>query len=247
MIGPNGDVMEGAIATGHIHNQADSDGITRHYQAKINGTLALSIKAVQLHYQKSSSYIFSDTPQQSIWLNWRGASHKAPRYSFSKVLSGEIPRETFTNKIIFVGFTGKGLDVMPTPYNRNIPTAGVYQHIVAANNLLAQNHLKRLAIPGGPLLILISAAFGYGLFYRCLTVQILGSLVVIVAWCGAVIFAFNYNYWLPFSVPLIAIGTTANLVKLTEHILRIKQVVLILENYFMGIRHPNSTKSPLRD
>ncbi|MEM9804398.1 MAG: CHASE2 domain-containing protein [Cyanobacteria bacterium P01_D01_bin.56] len=216
VIGPNGRVMEGAIATGHIHNQADSDGITRFYQSQVNGTLALSIKAVQRHYQQLSLSISADSLQKFLWLNWRGTSHTAPRYSFSDVLSGEVPAKTFTNKIIFVGFTGKELDRMTTPYNQNVPTAGVYQHIVAANNLLAQNHLKKLDIPTWPLLIIVGAVFGYWLFYRRFSRQLLGGLIVIVVWCGTVIVAFSYDYWLPIVTPLVTLITTANFVKLME-------------------------------
>lgn len=232
VIGPNGRVMEGAIATGHIHNQADSDGITRFYQSQVNGTLALSIKAVQRHYQQSSLNLSADILQKPLWLNWRGTSHTAPRYSFSDVLSGEVPAQTFTNKIIFVGFTGKGLDRITTPYNQNIPTAGVYQHIVAANNLLAQNHLKKLDIPDWPLLMIVGAVFGYKLFYRRFFSQLLGSLIVIVVWCGTVIVAFSYDYWLPIVAPLTTLITTANFVKLTERTFK--------EEHLSEVRHTRS-------
>ena len=53
VIGPNARVMDGAIATGHIHHQADADGITRTYQARMNDTPALSIAAVE-HYSRSA-------------------------------------------------------------------------------------------------------------------------------------------------------------------------------------------------
>ncbi|WP_215619304.1 CHASE2 domain-containing protein [Leptothoe kymatousa] len=223
VIGPNASVMEGARSTGHIHNQADPDGITRSYQSKVNGTLALSITAVQHHRQQSFSHFLPDNPNQDLWLNWRGTSHNAPRYSFIDVLSGKVSAETFSNKIIFVGYTGQGLDTMTTPYNHSLPTAGVYQHIVAANNLLAKDHLKRLTLPVGLLLVVNSSLFGYLLFNRRFSQQVLMNLILIIGWGGTVVIAFEYDYWLPIVMPVMAVTTTTNFVKLAEHILQLKR------------------------
>ena len=219
VIGPNASVVEGAIATGHIHNHADADGITRSYDPKINGTPALSIAAVQ-HYGHHQLYVLtaSSTFNQNLWLNWRGFDQSAPRYSFIDVLTGQVPAATFTNKIVFIGFTGAGLDAMATPYNQNPPAAGVYQHIVAANNLLAHNHLRPIVLPVLAMLMLLSPVLGYGLFYRRNSTHLLANLTTIVVWGGVVIVAFHHNYWLPTVVPVSTIAATSFLVRLTERL-----------------------------
>ncbi|MEM6252618.1 MAG: CHASE2 domain-containing protein [Cyanobacteria bacterium P01_D01_bin.156] len=235
VIGPNADVMKGAIATGHIHHQADPDGITRFYQAKVNGTMALSIQAVEHHSQKFASNISVPISKQALWLNWRGKSHTATRYSFSDVLLGKIPAEKFTNKIIFIGFTGGSLDTMTTPYNLNIPTAGVYQHIVAANNLLSHNHLKRPRISLMSFFLLIaSTIFGYSLFSNSFTRQTFSCLSVVVIWGVTVVIAFNNDYWLPIAAPLAATVLTANFVKLSEGSRPLKKVSLSSEMRAVG-------------
>ncbi len=219
VIGPNANVVESAIATGHIHHHADTDGITRTYNPKINDTPALSIAAVQNYEPAQLSALASiNSFQQNLWLNWRGFSDSSPRYSFIDVLNGKIPAATFTNKIVFIGYTGVDQDVMTTPYNQNPPSAGVYQHIVAANNLLAQNHLKPIVLPVWVMLMVLSPVGGYILFYRRYRLHLLANLIIIVIWSGGVILAFHSNYLLPTVVPVVTIATTSFLVRLTERL-----------------------------
>lgn len=218
VIGPNAKVVTGAIATGHIHNHADGDGITRVYHAKVNGTLALSVAAVQHYNQPQAQPKLDAHNAPSLWLNWRGFAQNAPRYSFVDVLTGQVPASEFTNKIVFIGFTGEGLDVMTTPYNQNPPAAGVYQHIVAANNLLAQNHLKPIALPIWVMLIFLSPLWGYGLANRCYGVYLLANSIVIFVWAGVVIVAFYYSYWLPAVIPVVAMTATSCFMRLAEYL-----------------------------
>ncbi|WP_051394528.1 CHASE2 domain-containing protein [Leptolyngbya sp. Heron Island J] len=217
VIGPNADVVEGAIATGHIHYHADADGITRTYPSRINGIPALSIAAVQ-RYADNPTLENSDLLKQNLWLNWRGLTQSAPRYSFVDVLSGEVPASTFANKIVFIGFTGVGLDAMATPYDQTPPTAGVYQHIVAANNLLAQTHLKPIIWPIWAMFMLLSPALGYWLSYQRLGVYGLANVISIVVWGSAVILAFNHNYWMPSILPVSSVVATSLLTRLTQRL-----------------------------
>ncbi|MEL6131089.1 MAG: CHASE2 domain-containing protein [Cyanobacteria bacterium J06626_26] len=247
VIGPNAEVVEGAIATGHIHNRGDADGITRTYRPKVNGTPALSVAAIQRHHlkQKTASSSTGDLTQP-LWLNWYGFVESAPRYSFIDVLTGHVPVTTFTNKIIFIGFTGVGLDTMATPYDQNPPAAGVYQHIVAANNLLAQNHLQPITLPVWAIVALLTPWLGYGLFYRRLRIQLLASLTVIVVWGSLVIVVFNQGYWLPTVVPTVSIALTCTFVRLLE---RLETKLRLLQwhddNSPMPLRLPPSIEQPL--
>ena len=219
VIGPNAKVVEGAIAPGHIHNRGDADGITRSYRPKVNGTPALSVAAVQRYNLKQSSVSSTIVDLTQLrWLNWYGFVESSPRYSFIDVMTGYVPATTFTNKIVFIGFTGVGLDTMATPYNQDPPAAGVYQHVVAANNLLAQNHLKPISLPVWITVVLLSPVLGYGLFYRRLRVQLLASLTIIVVWGCLVIVAFGQSYWLPTIVPAVSIALTSLLVRLSERL-----------------------------
>lgn len=235
VIGPNARVVEGAIATGHIHHHADSDGITRNYHPKINGTPALGIAAVE-QYAHNQPYK-PVAANQTLWLNWRGFTQSAPRYSFVDVLTEVVPASTFANKIVFVGFTGVGLDTMTTPYNQNPPTAGVYQHIVAANNLLGQTHLRPISLPVLVLVMLLSPVLGYRLFDQRYRVHLLTSLAAIAVWSTSVLVAFHYNYWLPSVGPMAVIPATSFLVRLTERLQRkLNQLQLISSVHVNGIQ-----------
>ena len=215
VIGPNGGVVDGAIATGHIHYHADADGITRTYPSRISGVPALSIAAVQ-RYTDNPQLADSHLLKQNLWLNWRGLAQSAPRYSFIDVWSGKIPASTFENKIVFIGFTGVGLDAMATPYDKHPPTAGVYQHIVAANNLLAQEHLEPIIWPVWVMFMVASPALGYWLSYQRLRIYWLANVGSIVVWGSIVILAFNHNYWLPSVLPVSSVTLTSFLARLTQ-------------------------------
>lgn len=217
VIGPNAEVVEGAISTGHIHTLDDSDGISRAYRPKVNGTPTLSVSAVQRYSLKHSTAWAVPDLNKTLWLNWPGFIDSAPRYSFNDVLTGKVPATTFTNKIVFIGFTGVGLDTMATPYDQTPTTTGVYQHMAAANNLLAQNHLQPIVVPIWVMVALLSPAIGYGMFYQRFRIQLLTSLTITFAWGSLVIIAFSYSYWLPTVVPLISISLTSLFVRLFEH------------------------------
>lgn len=217
VIGPNASVVEGAISTGHIHHDA-SDGIIRSYQPKMNGTLALSLLTVQRYGQKQPYAVSVPDINQSLWLNWPGEANDAPNYSFVDVLTGQVSSTAFVDKIVFIGFTGFGLDVMVTPYNQNPPTAGVYHHVVAANNLLARNYLRPIILPVWIAFIFLSGLTSYSLYSRQMRVQLSVTLAIVVAWGSVVGIAFNYSYWLPTAVPTISIALTTLLVLLAERL-----------------------------
>ena len=205
VIGPNAVVASGAIATGHIHHYADGDGITRAYQPKLNGIPALSIAAVQRYAQTQTDAVYAANDNRPLWLNWPGSIQHSPRYSFIEVLTGHVPAAVFANKIVFVGFTGVGIDAMTTPYDRNPPASGVYQHVVATHNLLTQSHLHRLTWPIWGLFILLSPMISYGLYGYRFEMRLLASFVAILIWSAFVIVAFSHHYWLPTMVPVLSI------------------------------------------
>lgn len=218
VIGPNASVVKGAIATGHIHYRVDGDGTTRAYQPKINDTLALSLLAVQRYDQKQPHTLSEPDSNQALWLNWPGEAHHAPRYSFVDVLTGDVPSKVFAEKMVFIGFTGEGLDAMITPYNQDPPAAGVYQHVVAANNLLAQNHLRPIFLPVWIIFAWLGALVSYRLHFRPMRVQLLAFLAIVAIWGGMVIVAFGYSYWLPTITPVMTIMLNIVLVRITERL-----------------------------
>ncbi len=97
------------------------------------------------------------TPSR-FWLNYYGPPGSLPRVSYAAVLRGEVPAETFRNRIVFVGAdykgpfptagisaTQSGFDNLPTPYTRftRVKASGVEVVATEVLNLLRNDGLHR--------------------------------------------------------------------------------------------------------
>jgi adenylate cyclase len=75
-------------------------------------------------------------------VNYRGWRSVFPSYSFSKVISGDVPREKFQGKIVLIGATAVGLyDARVTPFGREVP--GVEIHATVIDNILNRDFILR--------------------------------------------------------------------------------------------------------
>jgi adenylate cyclase len=84
---------------------------------------------------------FIPTGEQGGFLaNYRGGRSSFPSYSFSKVISGEVPKENFKDKIILVGATATGIyDARVTPFDTGLP--GVEIHATVVDNILHRDFI----------------------------------------------------------------------------------------------------------
>ena len=75
-------------------------------------------------------------------INFRGSPQTFPHYSAADILAGRTPTDAFTNKIVFVGATAKGIyDLRVTPFSNEFP--GLEVHANVADNILKQTFLFR--------------------------------------------------------------------------------------------------------
>ncbi|NJM99861.1 MAG: diguanylate cyclase, partial [Phormidesmis sp. RL_2_1] len=146
----------------------------------------------------------------SLWINWPAATDQAPYYSSLDVLTGNIPADALTGKIVLVGTTATGLDQsLITPFNRNAPASNVYLHAAVINNLLQQNFLQ---IPKDYWQWVILCLGGPGL--GCLLsnyrrrIQFIGGAGVAIGWVLTSLTMFHFNYWLPTVWPIGLVGIT---------------------------------------
>jgi len=77
-----------------------------------------------------------------LLLNYRGGPKTFPHYSFSDVVLGRVPGETFRDKIVLVGATAIGImDIRATPFSEVYP--GVEIHATAIDNLLKGDFYRK--------------------------------------------------------------------------------------------------------
>jgi diguanylate cyclase (GGDEF)-like protein/PAS domain S-box-containing protein len=205
-----------AVATGQVFMQEDADGMVRQIVPQQKGIPALAIAAAQVH---SLVYepIALPSPTQTLWLNWVGSARQALHYSFADVMRGQISAAAFRNKIVLVGVTATSLDGLPTPFDRNSPTGGVYLHATALDNLLQHRFLQRPIERWLPLLLLLTSS---GLSLSIMGLRLKEISIGWVGFClGWAIFSclwFCNGYWLPVVTPIAAFGLTGGIVALWE-------------------------------
>lgn len=203
-----------AIATGHILNPKDADGITRQVNLQIESEPALAIAAVRVH-----SLVRSVVPlpplNQPLWINW--ATSQVSEYSFVEVIQGRVPLSTFQNKIVLVGVTAAGLDPLSTPFQQNLSSSGVHLQATVVSNLIQQNGLR---FPSHLWLGLVVAWGGPGLslLLSCwrTQVQIAVGMGCCGVWAGCSVALLHFNYLLPVALPIALFAFTTTLVGLCE-------------------------------
>jgi adenylate cyclase len=78
--------------------------------------------------------------QGGFLVNYRGGRSTFPSYSFSKVISREVPKENFKGKIVLVGATATGIyDARVTPFDTSLP--GVEIHATVIDNILRRDFI----------------------------------------------------------------------------------------------------------
>lgn len=158
---------------------------------------------------------------QPVLINWPGSTRpsspgasKSPQglttLSFVDVMA-DAEGETLAqlqNKIVMVGYSATGVvghteDALRTPFERNVPTAGVYLHAAILDNLLNDRFLERLPREFTLMMIVLSG-LGSSLLLKPLGLR--GRLVfvlgVIPVWFAVAYGSFLANLWIPVAAPI---------------------------------------------
>jgi CHASE2 domain-containing sensor protein len=187
---PVPNLQKAAIATGHILNRQDADGITRKIDLFIQGVPALSFAIVQ-SYSLVQAAVPSPNLKQPLWINWAGRTQDIRQFAFADVIEEKIPLYELQDKIVLVGVTAAGIDSLATPFNRNPPASGVFLHAAVVNNLLQQNPLQPLPAIWLPLILLLGGpGLNLLLSYQREERQTLIWLGVCLGWGAVTLFLF---------------------------------------------------------
>ncbi len=146
-----------------------------------------------------------------VVINFIGGPGSFPSVAYHRVLSGEIPPEHFTGKIVLVGATTPTLhDVFPTPFAPQGGMPGVEIHAQMLETLLQGNPIRR---PPAALVPLLTVAAGVGAAWAATVLRPLTAFAVAVgvallylAGCHG---AFLWGRWWADMVPVpLALGIT---------------------------------------
>lgn len=161
--------------------------------------------------------------QNPLWLNWPGPTRPQPNedtpflsnipttLSFSDVMSDEADPQMLAqlqNKIVLVGYTAVGVvgsseDAIRTPFEMQIPTAGVYLHAAILDNLLNDRFLTRLSLlPTLAILLASGLASSLLLSPQNANQRIITLAGIVLFWCGATYGAFLSGLWIPAAAPI---------------------------------------------
>jgi adenylate cyclase len=209
---PVSKLKEAAIFTGHIFGPQDGDGIIRKVQPLKNNTPSLGIAAIQAYgtFAKIPPLPNLDQP---LWINWPSQVEQVPYYSFVDVVQGKVSADVFKNKIVLVGVTVPGIDILVTPLNYNPPTGGVYLQAAFISNVFQHNFLHIFPV-GGLIILLLLAGPGW-----CLAIipwnsrEKLGLFIAVcLLWQLFSLLMLKINYCLPLAAPTTLLGITTGIV-----------------------------------
>ena len=232
---PSPALQKSVMGMGHIMTRSSSDGIARSLKPKEQGVDAFGIAIAQAHAitQDSVKLPLVDRP---LWLNWQGPTSKITRYSFSSVLAREVPASAFTDKIVLIGMTTTGADALQTPFDRNLPSSGVYFHVTVLNNILQNTFLQ---VPG-PVwiwgLLPLGALLSWGLSRWQWGVQCAVVVGAIGLWVGGAVVLMHLNVWIPVVAPCLLLGGVGGIAVVNDR-LRMQALLQVRSEFLAVMSH----------
>jgi adenylate cyclase len=243
-----------AASSGYFNLQPDQDGVVRRMPFIIQGDEDLFPPFAMLtvwHYlgkpqltvkvgrygvdgiQLGNRFIPTDETGQSL-INYLGPPQTFPQFSISDILSGKLPRGTFTGKIVLVGASATGIyDIRSTPVSPVYP--GVEIHATVIDNILTQNFLTKpkwsksfdllaIIIMG----VLLSIALPrMSAFKGLLFAAALFSVHIVIS---RELFAYA-GVWLNVVYPLLALSTTYTVLTVYEYITEEKEKRMVKDMF----------------
>ncbi|MFQ5621130.1 MAG: CHASE2 domain-containing protein [Candidatus Nanoarchaeia archaeon] len=169
------------VAIGYVNVITDRDGITR----AVN--MQLSDKYQPLAHEMYKAYWKKETQSASRFLvNFVGGPNTFKQYSFTDILNGRIPPETFKNKLVLIGATSPGLhDDYFVPTSRGKAMPGVEIHANTLQTMINQDFLYAQSTTSVVLMVLILSLLTSLLVHR---LKVLHSALIVIAALFVILF-----------------------------------------------------------
>ncbi|RNB82899.1 CHASE2 domain-containing protein [Brevibacillus panacihumi] len=146
-----------ASKTAHINAAIDEDGLIRRTWLMLDtpeGPIpSLGYQIAEMYGADVKDYL-ADHPQAEMNIKFNSSTKDFMSIPFYMVMNGEVPAETFTDRIVLIGFAAAGDDAKPTPVDNHMYL--VYAHANIVDQLL--RHEKITVIGDLAILVLILAA-----------------------------------------------------------------------------------------
>jgi diguanylate cyclase (GGDEF)-like protein len=228
---------QAAIASGHISQEVDSDGLARALMPQAANQLALGVLTAEVYSLTRQAVNLPDL-DQPLWINWPGKIESLPQYAFVDVVQGRVAPAVFTDKIVLVGVTATGVgDLLFTPFDQNPPANGLHLHAAVVDNLLQGRYLRPVQSPGfwGLALVLIPG-LSWLLVGQRFRWQCIATGVGIFGWVVLGLVLFHQSYWLPMGSPLVLIGLTGFSAVLSQRLRESLALQRLLEDLWQHYR-----------
>lgn len=202
-------------------------------------TQATSASTFRLDLEQpfEQTYWQQATGRRQLWINWPGevavsgkvtnAPGELQVYSFADVISNQVDVDLLQNKIVLVGVSLTGVDVLRTPFHINPPASGVYLYAAAIDNLLKGRYLQR---PpqwlGMLLLVFLALVSSHWLWKQSLQQRLILVFGFPLLWTGLAFGCFWLGWWVPVAAPIGTVVFSALAVQLHEQ--REKQQLMAL-------------------
>ncbi|MHA2022169.1 MAG: CHASE2 domain-containing protein [Candidatus Thorarchaeota archaeon] len=181
-----------ARALAYINVVTDFDGKTRATNPNVQGDYNSFAYEVYRNFWKVPIEGKIESFENRLLVNYVGKANTFPQYSISKILSGEIPLETFKNKAVLIGATSPDLHDEAIVPNSALPMPGVEIHANTIQTLITQSFLHKESDLAVILTIVVLAIITALLFfYMPLWLSILLLVAVIILYLFFAIFMFN--------------------------------------------------------
>ncbi len=149
-----------------------------------------------------------EIPTDTSWMliDFSGRHLTYTKFSFTDVLDGKIPTDSFRKKIALIGITAKGLaPLFETSVQPGVPGVEITANVI--ENMVNQKHLSR-PVWAFALEVLVILYLGVFLLFVIprVTLRVGASIlgIFLVSWVGAAVLLFMaYGYWLKVFAPVL--------------------------------------------
>ncbi len=214
-------LKEAAAATGHINTITDSDRVVRKalYSFNKDGVQVNSFtwEIYKLYMQRLGKQAdASKLPLdgfQRFPIAYTSSPNQYEAISYSAVLSGDVPADYFTNKIVLIGPYAVGFnDDYLTPMNDKQAMNGVEIHANILQQLMEQDFKRELDWKWNALVLLASVVLAYYLFRKLnmlLSFLSVAALIAVFIGGGRYLYGQGILLSLGYAVPLLAVSCLA--------------------------------------
>jgi adenylate cyclase len=219
VFGGEGVVRQVGARSGNTVLDPDTGGVLRRVPYEIDGLKSFPIVVAEVSSGEPLGRSALPGPDgDEFWIDYAGPAGTVPSYSFSRVLSGEVPASRFSGRIVVIGASAPRLqDLHQTPFSKGEPMAGAE---LLANAIATVERGFPLKDSSRLLDVLLIALLGLVAPAASLRMRPLAALALALGVGGVYLLgaqiAFNAGLIVPVIYPLTALGIAAAAV-LTEH------------------------------